>query len=94
VFSSPLELWVKPGNARPNPQLPATLHKAQAFGAAWLKVSLGYFTEHCDLHTLSPCSTNNRCACWWKTTRPPRAGASSPCNASSMQWSNGKPRSA
>ena len=54
VFSSPLELW-EAGQSRPNPQLLATLHRAHAFGAKWLKVSLGYFTEHCDLQTLAAC---------------------------------------
>lgn len=52
VFSSPLELW-EAGQSRPNPQLLATLKRAQAFGARWLKVSLGYYTEHCDLNTLA-----------------------------------------
>ena len=54
VYSSPLELW-QAGQTRPNPLLLATLHKAHAFGAAWLKVSLGYYTEQCDLHTLAAC---------------------------------------
>ena len=54
VYSSPLELW-EAGQSRPNPQLLATLRKAHAFGAAWLKVSLGYYTEHCDLSNLAAC---------------------------------------
>ena len=54
VFSSPLELW-DAGQSRPNPQLIPTLQRAHAFGAKWLKVSLGYFTEHCDLQNLSAC---------------------------------------
>lgn len=54
VFSSPLELW-EAGQSRPNPQLLATLQRAHAFGAKWLKVSLGYFTEHCDLQNLAAC---------------------------------------
>ena len=52
VFSSPLELWVA-GRAQANAQLSATLDRAQAFGARWLKVSLGYFTDTNDLHSLS-----------------------------------------
>lgn len=52
VFSSPLELWVA-GRAQPNPLLAATLKRAESFGARWLKVSLGYFTDTNDLHSLS-----------------------------------------
>ncbi|BDB20062.1 hypothetical protein cym2001_34270 [Pseudomonas sp. CYM-20-01] len=51
VFSSPLELWVA-GRAQPNAELAATLDRAQAFGAQWLKVSLGYFTDTNDLDSL------------------------------------------
>ena len=51
VFSSPLELWVA-GRAQPNAELAATLDRAQAFGARWLKVSLGYFTDTHDLESL------------------------------------------
>ncbi|QCG67721.1 sugar phosphate isomerase/epimerase family protein [Pseudomonas veronii] len=51
VFSSPLELWVA-GRAQPNAGFAATLDRAQAFGARWLKVSLGYFTDTNDLHSL------------------------------------------
>ncbi|MDP2147868.1 MAG: AP endonuclease, partial [Pseudomonas sp.] len=52
VFSSPLELWVA-GRAQANSELAATLDRAQAFGARWLKVSLGHFTDTNDLHSLS-----------------------------------------
>nr|WP_315413199.1 TIM barrel protein [uncultured Pseudomonas sp.] len=51
VFSSPLELWVA-GRAQPNAEFSATLDRAQAFGARWLKVSLGYFTDTNDLESL------------------------------------------
>ncbi|QZP19078.1 sugar phosphate isomerase/epimerase family protein [Pseudomonas sp. DR208] len=51
VFSSPLELWVA-GRAQANASLAATLDRAQAFGAQWLKVSLGYFTDTNDLDSL------------------------------------------
>ena len=51
VFSSPLELWVA-GRAQPNAELAATLDRAKAFGARWLKVSLGYFTDTNDLQSL------------------------------------------
>jgi sugar phosphate isomerase/epimerase len=51
VFSSPLELWVA-GRAQPNAELAATLERALAFGARWLKVSLGYFTDTNDLQSL------------------------------------------
>lgn len=54
VFSSPLELW-DAGQTRPTPLLLSTLQRAHAFGAQWLKVSLGYFTEHCDLSNLAVC---------------------------------------
>jgi sugar phosphate isomerase/epimerase len=52
VYSSPMELWLA-GQSRPNPELTSTLQRAQAFGAKWLKVSLGYFTDNSDLQTLS-----------------------------------------
>lgn len=52
VYSSPLELWVA-GRSQANPLLSATLKRAQAFGANWLKVSLGYFTENNDLGHLA-----------------------------------------
>lgn len=52
VFSSPLELWVA-GRAQPSAELATTLDRAQAFGARWLKVSLGYFTDTNDLQSLS-----------------------------------------
>ena len=54
VFSSPLELWVA-GRSQPNPLLAATLKRAASFGARWLKVSLGYFTDNNDLHSLAAC---------------------------------------
>jgi hypothetical protein len=38
---------------QPNPELIDALQRAQAFGAKWLKVSLGYFTDNCDLHALA-----------------------------------------
>lgn len=52
VYSSPMELWLA-GQSQPNPQLITALQRAQAFGAKWLKVSLGYFTDTCDLQTLA-----------------------------------------
>ncbi|MFC6296496.1 TIM barrel protein [Pseudomonas sp. CCM 7893] len=52
VFSSSLELWVA-GRAQPNAELAATLDRALTFGARWLKVSLGYFTDTNDLHSLN-----------------------------------------
>jgi sugar phosphate isomerase/epimerase len=54
VFSSPLQLW-SAGHSQPNPQLASTLKRAQSFGAKWLKVSLGYFTDNNDLHSLASC---------------------------------------
>ena len=51
LFSSPLELWVA-GQAQANLQLEHALLRAQSFGANSLKVSLGYFTDHSDLHSL------------------------------------------
>ncbi len=52
VYSAPLELWLA-GQSRPNPLLADTLLRAQAFGARWLKVSLGYFTDTHDLQALA-----------------------------------------
>ncbi|MFJ2682969.1 sugar phosphate isomerase/epimerase family protein [Pseudomonas sp. NPDC087342] len=52
VYSSPMELWLA-GQSRPNPELVTTLQRAQAFGAKWLKVSLGYFTDNNDLQALA-----------------------------------------
>ncbi|MDQ0127091.1 sugar phosphate isomerase/epimerase [Pseudomonas lini] len=52
VYSSPMELWLA-GQSKPNPELISTLRRAQAFGAKWLKVSLGYFTDNSDLQTLA-----------------------------------------
>ena len=54
VYSSPMQLW-DAGQTRPNPQLLATLRRAHSFGAKWLKVSLGYFTEHCNMANLAAC---------------------------------------
>ncbi|EJM62414.1 xylose isomerase-like enzyme [Pseudomonas sp. GM50] len=52
VYSSPMELWLA-GQSAPNPELLSTLKRAEAFGAKWLKVSLGYFTDNNDLQTLA-----------------------------------------
>ncbi|MCD5993160.1 AP endonuclease [Pseudomonas sp. CDFA 602] len=51
LYSSPMELWLT-GQPQPNPELEATLQRAQSSGARWLKVSLGNFTEHSDLSAL------------------------------------------
>jgi sugar phosphate isomerase/epimerase len=51
VYSSPMELW-RAGQSAPNPELVPTLKRAESFGAQWLKVSLGYFTDNDDLQTL------------------------------------------
>ncbi|WP_204127712.1 sugar phosphate isomerase/epimerase family protein [Pseudomonas ogarae] len=52
IFSSPLELWLV-GQSRPNPALAQTLQRSEAFGSAWLKVSLGHFTDSHDLSALA-----------------------------------------
>ncbi|MGF6456398.1 sugar phosphate isomerase/epimerase family protein [Pseudomonas frederiksbergensis] len=52
IYSSPMELW-RAGQSAPNPELVPTLKRAEAFGAQWLKVSLGYFTDNNDLQTLA-----------------------------------------
>ncbi|NUT76722.1 TIM barrel protein [Pseudomonas sp. C1C7] len=52
VYSSPMELWLA-GQSKPNAQLSSALQRAQAFGAKWLKVSLGYFTDNSDLQNLA-----------------------------------------
>ncbi|MCP1445390.1 sugar phosphate isomerase/epimerase [Pseudomonas sp. GGS8] len=52
IYSSPIELWLA-DQSKPNPELITTLARAETFGAKWLKVSLGYFTNKNDLQTLS-----------------------------------------
>ena len=52
IYSAPMELWLA-GQSKPNPELFTTLERAQTFGAKWLKVSLGYFTDNNDLQALS-----------------------------------------
>lgn len=52
VYSSPIELWLA-GQSKPNPELATTLQRARTFGAKWLKVSLGYFTDNNDLQALA-----------------------------------------
>ncbi|WP_433735355.1 sugar phosphate isomerase/epimerase family protein [Pseudomonas putida] len=52
VYSSPMELWLA-GQSKPNPELMSALQRAQSFGAQWLKVSLGYFTDNNDLQALA-----------------------------------------
>ncbi|MGV8918429.1 MAG: sugar phosphate isomerase/epimerase family protein [Pseudomonas sp.] len=54
LYSSPLELW-ETGHNQPNPQLDATLLRAKACGARWLKVSLGHFSVNSDLSALADC---------------------------------------
>jgi sugar phosphate isomerase/epimerase len=51
LYSAPLELWLQ-DQSRANPELEATLVRAQACGAQWLKVSLGHFSHDCDLEGL------------------------------------------
>ena len=58
IYSSPMELWLA-GQSRPNPELITALQRAQAFGAKWLKVSLGYFTDTHDLSTLARLLANS-----------------------------------
>jgi sugar phosphate isomerase/epimerase len=52
LYSAPLELWLQ-GQTQVNPELEPTLNRAIACGAAWLKVSLGYFSERCDIAQLA-----------------------------------------
>ncbi|BCX68066.1 sugar phosphate isomerase/epimerase family protein [Pseudomonas izuensis] len=52
VYSSPMELWLA-GQSKPNFELMSALQRARAFGAKWLKVSLGYFTDNNDLQALA-----------------------------------------
>ncbi|WLG53622.1 sugar phosphate isomerase/epimerase [Pseudomonas sp. FP1742] len=58
IYSSPIELWLA-GQSKPNPELITTLARAETFGAKWLKVSLGYFTNKNDLQTLSRALTRS-----------------------------------
>lgn len=52
LYSAPLELWLE-GQNRPNPALDATLQRATACGARWLKVSLGHFSHDQDVAALA-----------------------------------------
>lgn len=52
VYSSPLEIW-QAGQAAPTPQLATALARAQASGAVWLKVSLGFYSAASDLQALA-----------------------------------------
>lgn len=52
LYSSPLELWV---SGQLNAELESTLLRAQAYGARWLKVSLGHFSASSDLTALGEC---------------------------------------
>ena len=54
LYSSPLELWSE-GQTQPNANLEATLLRAKACGAKWLKVSLGHFNQNCDMNALASC---------------------------------------
>lgn len=54
LYSAPLELWL-PDQSQPNPDLDATLKRAHACAAKWLKVSLGHFTDKSDLQALNDC---------------------------------------
>ncbi|NIF28245.1 AP endonuclease [Pantoea sp. Tr-811] len=50
LYSSPLELWGADG--QPDPRLPAKLALAKALGAVALKVSLGHYSERCEVGAL------------------------------------------
>jgi len=52
VYSTPLEIW-QAGQAAPAAELAATLAKAHACGAVWLKVSLGFYSPASDLQALA-----------------------------------------
>ncbi|MDB5983267.1 MAG: endonuclease [Pseudomonas sp.] len=52
LYSSPQELWV---GGQLNAELESTLLRAKAYGAQWLKVSLGHFSDNCDLAALAEC---------------------------------------
>jgi sugar phosphate isomerase/epimerase len=52
LYSAPLELWLE-GQAQPNPDLQPALQRATACGAAWLKVSLGHFSEMSEVAALA-----------------------------------------
>ncbi|MCK1790435.1 sugar phosphate isomerase/epimerase family protein [Pseudomonas violetae] len=52
VYSSPMEMWLA-GQSKPNRELIGALQRAEACGAKWLKVSLGYFTDNSDLAALT-----------------------------------------
>lgn len=51
VYSSPMELWAADGTLQQE-VLTTALVNAQACGAQWLKVSLGYYPAHADLGAL------------------------------------------
>ena len=52
LYSAPLELWLD-GQTLPNAELDATLQRAAACGAKWLKVSLGHFSADHDVAALT-----------------------------------------
>lgn len=52
LYSAPLELWLE-GQPLPNPALEPTLQRAVQCGAAWLKVSLGHFSEISEVAALA-----------------------------------------
>lgn len=52
LYSAPLALWLE-GQSQANPELEPTLQRAAACGAAWLKVSLGHFSDACDIAALA-----------------------------------------
>lgn len=54
LYSSPIELWLT-GQSQPNTQLEEKLQRAAACGAQWLKVSLGHFSQGCDMASLGTC---------------------------------------
>jgi sugar phosphate isomerase/epimerase len=52
LYSAPLELWLE-DQSQPNPALEPTLQRAVQCGAAWLKVSLGHFSENSEVAALA-----------------------------------------
>ena len=52
LYSAPMQLWLE-GQSQPNPELQQALQKASDCGAAWLKVSLGHFSEACAVAELA-----------------------------------------
>ncbi|WP_085657004.1 MULTISPECIES: TIM barrel protein [unclassified Pseudomonas] len=77
IYSSPTELWLA-GQALPNPQLDTALQNAEAFGARWLKVSLGHFADGHDFNALAHCLSQSPVRLLVENDQTPHGGRIEP----------------